>query len=316
MINRLLTLNCQEKMKKISMMLFGAMIALSAIAQTNQNGENYVKGEWRVDSTLTTRSDGSFKSRQVIKYTEAGLISEILGEEANGDDTYKTKTTYTYNEQGQLATQESYELKDGEYSLLSKSEVKEYDSENGMPKVIVSTSSTAPGTIDIGLSTSKTVITKWHGNQFEEEEVYVQLGEEWKKLSTVKATFDDADQMVEMVTESEVVGVSMTTEVTYEYDAHGYPTKETTKTSLGTNAVMTYANEYDENDNLVKVTSTIEGNSTIEYYYWSRGGAAGIDGVKADGGASQWFDLRGHRLAAKPTSKGIYIHDGKKMIVK
>ena len=84
-------------MKKISMMLFGAMIALSAIAQTNQNGENYVKGEWRVDSTLTTRSDGSFKSKQVIKYTEAGLISEILGEEANGDDTYKTKTTYTYN---------------------------------------------------------------------------------------------------------------------------------------------------------------------------------------------------------------------------
>ena len=303
-------------MKKISMMLFGAMIALSAIAQTNQNGENYVKGEWRVDSTLTTRSDGSFKSKQVIKYTEAGLISEILGEEANGDDTYKTKTTYTYNEQGQLATQESYELKDGEYSLLSKSEVKEYDSENGMPKVIVSTSSTAPGTIDIGLSTSKTVITKWHGNQFEEEEVYVQLGEEWKKLSTVKVTFDDADQMVKMVTESEVVGVSMTTEVTYEYDAHGYPTKETTKTSLGTNAVMTYANEYDANDNLKKVTMDNQGEIKVVNYYWSRGGSTAISSVKNTKNASRWFDMSGRRLADKPTKHGVYIRDGKKFIVK
>ena len=32
--------------------------------------------------------------------------------------------------------------------------------------------------------------------------------------------------------------------------------------------------------------------------------------------SADWFDLNGRRLAGKPTQKGMYIHDGKKVFVK
>ncbi len=29
-----------------------------------------------------------------------------------------------------------------------------------------------------------------------------------------------------------------------------------------------------------------------------------------------WYDLNGRKLSAKPTAKGLYIHNGKKKVVK
>lgn len=46
-------------------------------------------------------------------------------------------------------------------------------------------------------------------------------------------------------------------------------------------------------------------------------GATGIrlvDGVQADGG--DWYDLSGRRLSGKPASKGVYIQNGKKVVIK
>lgn len=45
-------------------------------------------------------------------------------------------------------------------------------------------------------------------------------------------------------------------------------------------------------------------------------GATGIrlvDGVQADG---DWYDLSGRRLSGKPASKGVYIQNGKKVVIK
>ena len=46
-------------------------------------------------------------------------------------------------------------------------------------------------------------------------------------------------------------------------------------------------------------------------------GATGIrlvDGAQADGG--DWYDLSGRRLSGKPVSKGVYIQNGKKVVIK
>lgn len=46
-------------------------------------------------------------------------------------------------------------------------------------------------------------------------------------------------------------------------------------------------------------------------------GATGIrlvDGAQADGG--DWYDLSGRKLSGKPTSKGVYIQNGKKVVIK
>lgn len=298
-------------MKKIVLLLFGAMLALGVRAQ------NYTKGEWRVDSVVTTTVGGKFVSREICKYNDKGLLSEIDGQEDSGSGVLNTKALYTYNDQGMTATQELYNQSGSDWVLLSKSVVTEYDSSNGMPKVIESTGSALTDQLLSGLTgsgevKSKTVVTKWHGYQVEEEEVYMWLGGDWQKNATTVSTFNSADQMTKMVTTMSYMGYELTTEVAYEYDSHGTITKETT-TSMGTTSVASYANEYDANDNLVKVTT----DERIINYYWSRGGGtAGLSRIRTSEGLSQWFDLNGRRLGGKPTKQGVYIRDGKKYIVK
>jgi hypothetical protein len=298
------------KMKRIVLMLVGALLALGISAQT------FTNGEWRVDSIITTQKDGKVVARQIMQYNAAGLVSQIDGQEAEDGSMFNTKTVYTYNDKGMTATQELYRQNGRDWTLMSKSEVTEYDDATGMPKV---TETTGPVGIEgniLGNVRTKTVITKFHGSQFEEEEVYVWMGDEWTKNATATATFNSADQMVKMVTWMDYLGIEMTTEADYEYDSHGNLTKQTTTTSLGSISVITYTNEYDANDNLAKITSEFEGGVSIENYYWSRGGSTGINSAKVANGHSQWFDLSGRRLMGKPSVKGVYVKDGKKVIVK
>ena len=298
-------------MKKISLLLFGALFALGAGAQT------YTRGEWRLDSVITTTSDGNFISRQVCKYNDKGLLSELYGEETQDGSIYNTKSIFTYNDQGVTATQELYLQSGADWRPMSSSVVLEYEASNGMPKVIESTGATVALITDMlgSDAKTKTVITKWHGNQFEEEEVYLWLGGDWQKSATSTATYNSSDLMVKMVTTISFLGFEVSNETDYEYDSHGNITKEFT-TSMGTTTDVTYVNEYDSDDNLVKVTSTSNGETTVSNNYWSRGGTSGLNSVKTGEGASQWFDLSGRRLGGKPTKQGIYIRDGKKYIIR
>lgn len=48
-----------------------------------------------------------------------------------------------------------------------------------------------------------------------------------------------------------------------------------------------------------------------------RDGATAIDLVTtSDEGEGKWFDLQGRQLDGKPSKKGLYIRNGKKMIIK
>ena len=55
------------KMKRIVLMLVGALLALGISAQT------FTNGEWRVDSIITTQKDGKVVARQIMQYNAAGL---------------------------------------------------------------------------------------------------------------------------------------------------------------------------------------------------------------------------------------------------
>ncbi len=56
------------------------------------------------------------------------------------------------------------------------------------------------------------------------------------------------------------------------------------------------------------------------YYGWRDSGeATGIAPVIRTidrDGTERWFALNGHQLSGKPTKKGVYIHRGKKQVVK
>jgi len=48
------------------------------------------------------------------------------------------------------------------------------------------------------------------------------------------------------------------------------------------------------------------------------GGLTGIEEVgsqMADGGSDVWYDLNGRRLQQKPTQKGVYLNNGRKVVV-
>jgi hypothetical protein len=44
--------------------------------------------------------------------------------------------------------------------------------------------------------------------------------------------------------------------------------------------------------------------------------STGIETVNAQSDADVWYTLNGHKLAGKPTQKGVYIHNNKKVIIK
>lgn len=297
-------------MRKIYLSLLGAMLALTANAQN----QSYYHGEWRLDSVITVLPDGSFDSREDYRYNDAGQCVTIFSQQMNNGILYYFKTDMTYNKQGMTKTQDMYQLIGGDaWGLMAKSEVTEYSEENGMPKVIESSRLDETNPAAGVVLTSKSVITKFHGYNMAEEEVWVWLGGEWQKNVTTTAEFNGQDQMVKMVSEMSYMGFSISTETDYEYDSHGNISKETVSSYMGDPTVTTYDNEYDANDNLVKSTVTSAGNTEIRYYYWSRGGAASVQGMKTAGADGQWYDLSGRRLNAKPAQKGIFIHNGKKV---
>jgi hypothetical protein len=47
------------------------------------------------------------------------------------------------------------------------------------------------------------------------------------------------------------------------------------------------------------------------------GGTTGIEdvrGLMSDGRGDKWYDLNGRRLQQKPTQKGVYLNNGRKVI--
>ena len=59
-------------------------------------------------------------------------------------------------------------------------------------------------------------------------------------------------------------------------------------------------------------------------YKWNNegDGTTALREVKSEGvkgekwGDGEWFTLQGRRLSAKPTNPGLYLHNGKKVVIK
>ena len=303
-------------MKKIYLMLLGAMFTLTVSAQSQAD---FYSGEWRKDSVITTYSNGSLDWREDYVYNDAGQCTTVFSKEADGGQFVYVKAVITYNEQGMVKTEELYQKFDDTYVLVKKSEVLEYSPENGLPMVI-ETSRADDENPQGGISLySRNVIKKFHGNSNEEGVVYLWIDGEWQQYISTKAQFNSLDQIVRMTSVITMIGMgfSITSDVTYEYDSHGNVTKETSWSTLYPANIITYAYEYDANDLIYKITTKDSSEITYSRYYWSRGGETGMrHGVMALRTDSQWFDLSGRRLNGQPVKKGIYIKDGQKVLVK
>ena len=152
---------------------------------------------------------------------------------------------------------------------------------------------------------------------------YEKVGDNWK-LITVRdyVSFNENGDLVEIIdydvaTTREAFGQTYVSTYTYEYDDHGGKSKEVLE-SDDHNYIMTFENNYDANGNLISDTEYYNGKvDNIAYYFYSLGGHTAIKGVKASAGAANgWFDLNGRRINGQPTKKGLYIHDGRKVLIK
>lgn len=66
----------------------------------------------------------------------------------------------------------------------------------------------------------------------------------------------------------------------------------------------------------IKSLMTIEGD-LIRFDLDIVDAATGIETLsQEDATASEWYDMGGRHLSAKPTMKGVYVHGGKKVIIK
>ena len=139
----------------------------------------------------------------------------------------------------------------------------------------------------------------------------------WLLFSTTKCEYNDQGLMTKRTTSREAFGITNVSSMTYEYDTHGNVTKEVYETD-DYSFTYTYENTYDDNDNLESVKEFIDGKEDdTEYFFWSIGGHTALKGVKASAGsACTWFDLNGRRLSGQPDRKGIFVRDGKKVMIK
>ena len=303
-------------MKKIFFSLLGAIFLLTANAQGKSS---FYNGDWRIDSVVTTYQNGSFDWRESYEYDASGLCTTIYTLESDESGLFYGKAVMTYNENGMVKTEELYRKYGDTYVLVKKSEVIEYSPENGLPMVI-ETSAADEDNPQGGVSLySRNVITKFHGNSNEEGEIYLWIDGEWQKYVSTKAQFNSLDQIIRMTSVITMIGMgfTITSDTTYEYDSHGNVTKETSWSTLYPATITTYTYEYDANDLIYKITTKDSSEITYSRYYWSRNGETSIHhGVMAPETDMLWFDLSGRRLDGKPSKKGIYILNGKKIVNK
>ena len=60
----------------------------------------------------------------------------------------------------------------------------------------------------------------------------------------------------------------------------------------------------------------IDGGSDNPGYFTAKAGDTGISTVKAAADKDVWYDLNGRRLLGEPTMKGVFIKNGKKVVIK
>ena len=281
-------------MKKTLLLLFAALLTVSTFAQTGFLWNNEGLNGLYLDSIMEVHPNGQY-AKTVYEYNSNKLpIAEYISIfEENGTQTSSERAEIQYNEDNCITTQVVTTQSPDKYFL------------------------------------SKVVWSDWDANKHPRSAIHYEKQEdEWNKVSTLSIEYDDDGKVIRATSRviyTDPEGIDHTAETinSYEYDSHdqicksiiifnsdGVPDENT--------EVVIWTNEYYNDGNLKKVTRTLENNipqSTL-YYYWGDGNATLIRGINAAiRNTGIFFDLSGHAYSGTPTEKGIYILNGKKVVI-
>lgn len=281
-------------MKKTLLLLFAALFTVSTFAQTGFLWNNEGLNGLYLDSIMEVHPNGQY-AKTVYEYNSNKLpIAEYISIfEENGTQTSSERAEIQYNEDNCITTQVVTTQSPDKYFL------------------------------------SKVVWSDWDANKHPRSAIHYEKQEdEWNKVATLSIEYDDDGKVIRATSRviyTDPEGIDHTAETinSYEYDSHDQICKSIIIFNLDgvpdeNTEVVIWTNEYYNDGNLKKVTRTHENNipqSTL-YYYWGDGNATLIRGINAAiRNTGIFFDLSGHAYSGTPTEKGIYILNGKKVVI-
>ncbi len=312
-------------MKKIYLVLFGAMFMTTAFAQYFAQ---YGKGGLVLDSTYHTSTyyklGETRETKTIYEYNADKKIAAVYyydyfdssGRYVN-IPLLNQKQEASYNDLGQIIQIKTYFYRDGEYELGVIKEMSDFDAATGIPKLILIKS--------YGQIVKKTVVTKINNYGIEDETEY------WNKETWVeyRVTHYDYNSDGTIAKKTTDYGGGYITVITYEYDEIKNVTKESSVTTYEGSVTVdgtyvdVYTNEYYDDGNLKKVTKTTVGEEDepdVDFYFWGDGKAKGGDLTAINAVRKQMekiqriYDLNGRNV--KNPTKGLYIVNGRKVVVK
>lgn len=301
-------------MKKIYLTLLGTIFALGASAQFEWNIRS---GEWQVDSMYTIdKETGERMVTDVYEYNSDGTLAVMYSDSQDYDYLYndyvteRTKSVFTYDN-GRLTLVETFWLKGNDWVIMAKTEMSDHDA-LGNPRTVIHYEADDDDEGQM-LMTTKWEVTRWGTYEPADYKLYqIDFGT-WELYNTTVSELNEEGLVIKQTHTSTLFGTESVSTDTYEYDEHGYVTKQESTSDFGTH-VDTYVNIYDANGNIQTVTLFDDGQEDeTDYYFWSRGGKTAIRSAKMHDSPSSWFDLGGRRLNAAPARKGLFIQNGKKV---
>ncbi|MBO6078622.1 MAG: hypothetical protein J6P66_07720 [Bacteroidaceae bacterium] len=317
--------------KTATTFLFGMIFMVSAHAQTpNFKGLNGLV----LDSTYTTSADGTRTFKSVFFYnSNKDLTSmESYDYDENMSAFLSTRAEITYQNDGYIESEIFYDKDEetGEFVMTSKyvfSEWNEINKEPGVSIIYVLDEDNP----EAGLQPAGKQEIFFNDNGLPLDYHLYELNEndDWELAGKGHLEYNEDGVLVSdegsMTMEVEGETYNYQTMTTYEYDGHGNVSKEITTTKMfgmvmGTTTII-YENEYYDDGNLKMIKSDTdrgyaEHEIEFEYYFWGNGNTTLIRSIEAAKKlAGIYFDLSGRRHQGTPTEKGIYIIEGRKVIV-
>ena len=338
-------------MKKSYFLLIGALLATHANAQMGLGecpGVNIPEG-YRLDSTYSEcwhprHNQGKHEpdKREVFRYNsqgrkvlyqQFGYIRYFQDEDGVWDsflldepDLWE-QVRYHYTDKGELDRETSryydfynYEWFDS-YTIYS-----DFDEETGLPRCFWNSGSEYEEGDEEKPLYSYFDVVKYHDKIPETVYLYQQNFEtgEWEKIASYQRQFNEWGGIESETYEFEMERYHRYS--VYQYDEHHNIT-EARDTIIFESEGETYtskqvfSNEYDEEGLLKSVFERPMSSADFfskTFYYWSKTeDPSGITALPANEKKSDaWYDLSGRRLNGHPLQPGLYIKEGKKVMVR
>ena len=297
-------------MKKIYLSLLGAMMALTVGAQPQRGAQQQISNSYTVYAVNPVTNE---KTRQEDYTYENGKLTEIHYTYYYAEGNVESKYLRNYDDQGRLLSEGNYVMRDGEYvaTYLEESEGQEWN-EDGLPTIVVIYEENDSGQLVLRW---KNFIYGYNGIYAVNRDEYVPDGAGgWTFCATIRPEYNSKGEEAKICMVEQWGGIVYNTTYLWEYDDHGWLTKVTFTCDYKDNYENVYDNFYDANGVIEKRNVYKDGQFVeTQYYVW--GDPNAVQGVKADNGTAPWYDLSGRRLSTPPT-KGIYIHKGRKIVMK